>query len=146
MPIKYEKDSKKVFSDIPYVSGTYSPHKRQIIEDTEKHTEDGTWYSKSEEEMRDYEDYARAHNRIYTEDGRPATYETGRAARISSDLFDLGNNIFDLASTRGEKYAQKSACSLCGSAMNEGGLSYDFVMGQELCRECADSGIGLMPF
>jgi hypothetical protein len=64
------------------------------------------------------------------------------------NLFDLGNNIFDIAIQRGEAglYAQKSACSLCGGAIQSGVFTSDTIMGQELCQKCNSSGIGLMPF
>jgi hypothetical protein len=63
-------------------------------------------------------------------------------------LFDLGNNIFDIASQRGTRglYAQKSACSLCGGAIQSGVFNTDSIMQQELCQKCDSSGIGLMPF
>ena len=63
-------------------------------------------------------------------------------------LFDLGNNIFDIATQSGRRglYAQKSACSLCGGAIQSGAFNIDSIMGQDLCRKCESSGIGLMPF
>jgi len=105
-------------------------------ESFEKHTSKAHIRS----QRRDEED-ARANNRIYTDD-----QIVGKADFEKGDLFDLGNNIFDLASSRGEKYAQKSACSLCGGAIQSGMFDTDFIMQQELCQKCDTSGIGLMPF
>lgn len=63
-------------------------------------------------------------------------------------IFDWGNDIFEMASERGREgsYAQKSACSLCGGAIQSGMFETDFIMQQELCQKCNSSGIGLMPF
>ena len=68
--------------------------------------------------------------------------------RDITNLFDLGNNIFDIGTSLGSKglHTQRAACSLCGDFVKQQEYGMDFVMGTSLCQKCERSGVSFFPF